>query len=728
MLPDDLASSYSSYKADTSMFTNWLFKSATACGYEMPITASPIEDTSIPVQVSNTQGRLKGKARKLAKESKERQKVQESLPVLRAPSKKYTITTSEIMKQEKFVIGKIELPQTIRKVLQRAIHARNVVQTDQGRSDRSHSNSMDIPCKTPRDPKDTGSSWTETFNSFQALDIEDCLEEDSEVEDVEGSSELNVNTQDTCELEEESLEMKMSMMIFYFFEDLHRIQDFLHGIWKRYKGKTIDLLSATLITNTAFELVRRTVIFYAKGLNTGKNPTQKMDLKEWLQPTPFDDFIYLSTARILMKYDDLCKRDLGYPIPSLPLRAAYISCPEILGTPYMDKKEKEDTLLSQLIIDLGLFESYNRLTKEDEARGPAVYAPSAADALTTGLLNLRDEGKISVTIVLASQIFLDLNEILGESITEAHHDWRRLASKGQRSLDSCLYLPKDTANAYWWDPRDVHTIKKVLEINSRYTDPTMFIRLKECFVESYCPGPDWGRAIDDESTYTTGLVNRLSQESSNTSVLQPTASKNTYCTEQGNLPGVQFSKDLVLTNTYTRFPECCLLGDWPAPDWSKKWLGSIGAVTKASDAETHNQKLIEGVRQLDIRLIRPHSDSKFFYTHNPVYCGMVALRLSTSYNEAGLAHSDFHLVITFMAHLYEECSRNNFIQKSWPAMETLIKIHRKDIFDGNVPKSADEAYNIFSKNFFPLQGLSSRIYEGKDFTGLENAETIKKAS
>lgn len=389
------------------------------------IAASPIENVSTPVPVLNTQPSLKVKARKLAKESRERQNFQESLLVLRAPSNKYIITTAEILKQAKFVTGKIELPQAVRKVLQRAIQARErcanwfesskfgnqssnrghqhfiellqdiLSALDQGRNDRSYPNSTDVPCKTSRKSKDTEPSWTEISNSFRNLDVEDYLEEDSEVENDEERPEPNNDTTATCELEEESLEMKMSMMIFYFFEDLHRIQNFQHKIWKRYKDKTMDLLSATLITNTAFELVRRSeqeilssapklfskkrsydsiaaVIFYANGHNTGKNPAQKMELKEWLLPTPFDDFIYLPTARILMKYDNLCKMEPAHPIPSLPLRAAYISCPEILGTPYMDKKEQEDVLLSQLIIDLDLFDTYNRLTNEDETRGPAL--------------------------------------------------------------------------------------------------------------------------------------------------------------------------------------------------------------------------------------------------------------------------------------------------------------------------------------------------------------------
>ncbi|TGO24075.1 hypothetical protein BPAE_0113g00320 [Botrytis paeoniae] len=283
----------------------------------MLIATSPILDVSTPVPVLNPQSRLKGKARKLAKESREKQDVPEIVPVLRAPSKKYTITTAKILKQAKAIHARQRCAdwfesckfgnQSSNKGHQHFIGLLQDILSalDQGRNDRSHQNSTEVPCKTSRKSHDTESSWTETFNRFQNLEIEDCLEEDSEVENDKDSSEPNADTpdtSDTCELEEEPLEMKMSMMIYYFFEDLHRIQNFLHGIWKRYKDKTLDLLSATLITNTTFELFSLSeqeilsnvpklfskkrsydtiaAVIYANGLNTGKDPTQKMELKE----------------------------------------------------------------------------------------------------------------------------------------------------------------------------------------------------------------------------------------------------------------------------------------------------------------------------------------------------------------------------------------------------------------------------------------------------------------
>lgn len=181
----------------------------------------------------------------------------------------------------------------------------------------------------------------------------------------------------------------MSLMIFHFFKDFHRIQDFLHGIWKRYKNRKLDLGSARLMTNLAFELVRRNeyeilatapklfsmkrsydtiaiVIFYANSFSHIQDPEQTITTNKMLRPTRFDDFIHLSTSRILMKYGFLSKmapESPGYPILSFPLHAGYSSYPEVRGTLNMNKKKGEDALLSQFIIDLYLFDLHNKTIK-----------------------------------------------------------------------------------------------------------------------------------------------------------------------------------------------------------------------------------------------------------------------------------------------------------------------------------------------------------------------------
>lgn len=111
----------------------------------------------------------------------------------------------------------------------------------------------------------------------------------------------------------------MSLMI--FFGDLYRIQDLPHNVWKDHKTGVINLITASWLTNAAIDLVRQNekevggvapsmfsgkrsyetiavVIFYAHLLK-GQDPEATSASN---MPTPFDDSIYLSTAKALMKF------------------------------------------------------------------------------------------------------------------------------------------------------------------------------------------------------------------------------------------------------------------------------------------------------------------------------------------------------------------------------------------------------------------------------------------
>jgi hypothetical protein len=262
------------------------------------------------------------------------------------------------------------------------------------------------------------------------------VEELPDIEEVDILEDNEDNIDSTFKLEEESEAMIISLMIFCFFEDMHRLQDFLHDIWKGYKARKVELMTASLITNAAIDIVRQSeeeilaaapklsskkgsynaiaiVIFRAEAFLQGRDPDAKLSLV----PTPFDDFIYLSTAKTLWKFEYLRKVPsetiIDYPLPSPPLRFGYISRPDLLGNPYMDRKEREDTTLSQLMIDLCLFGKFCNLHAEE---GLWKYPAPAEDELTAGLRKLMKEDTLSVWLVFASRMFLDIQDMLGEDI------------------------------------------------------------------------------------------------------------------------------------------------------------------------------------------------------------------------------------------------------------------------------------------------------------------------
>ena len=128
------------------------------------------------------------------------------------------------------------------------------------------------------------------------------------------------------------------------------------------QGRTCELVVASVINNLAFNFVRRAEeeiisldpkryskprsydalsleVFYAESFSKGEDPEAKFASNESFQITPFDDFIFLPTAPILMKFHRLMELDLGYPQPVPPFRFAYISRPELLELPMTENGE-----------------------------------------------------------------------------------------------------------------------------------------------------------------------------------------------------------------------------------------------------------------------------------------------------------------------------------------------------------------------------------------------------
>ncbi|KAJ8060324.1 hypothetical protein OCU04_010658 [Sclerotinia nivalis] len=115
--------------------------------------------------------------------------------------------------------------------------------------------------------------------------------------------------------------------------------------------------------------------------------------------------------------------------------------------------------------------------------------------------------------------------------------------------------------------------------------------------------------------------------------------------------------------------------------WQEKLMENARAESGIDD-EPCDPQHGENARTLDLRMIRPHKDMDFIFTHNPVYCGMMALRLITATEQAGLTHCCYHTVTTLLAYLYAECRRPKLLDIKWPDMEQMIELHMEDIFSG----------------------------------------------
>lgn len=170
--------------------------------------------------------------------------------------------------------------------------------------------------------------------------------------------------------------------------------------------------------------------------------------------------------------------ELPYPIPYLPLRFSYISRPDLLGTPEMDKKEVDDLTLSRFIIDRQLWNTWR------EAGSKIFTPPPLEDEFSGSLDRLTKEGVLSVALVFEAQVFLDIQKILGDDVKRGHQDLLRTTN----AIDKIMNLK--AVNGAWdvggtgerWHERDVDVVMRI-KMTSMYwildTPTNAFSKLKE---------------------------------------------------------------------------------------------------------------------------------------------------------------------------------------------------------------------------------------------------------
>ena len=83
--------------------------------------------------------------------------------------------------------------------------------------------------------------------------------------------------------------------------------------------------------------------------------------------------------------------------------------------------------------------------------------------------------------------------------------------------------------------------------------------------------------------------------------------------------------------------------------------------TGLEEDEPPSQEHEDNARQLNLRRIRPNNANDFIFSHNPMYCGTVALGLVVDTESAGLILSNYYTVVALVAYLYFEVRRGSLL-------------------------------------------------------------------
>ncbi|KAI0138552.1 hypothetical protein F4776DRAFT_618877 [Hypoxylon sp. NC0597] len=150
-------------------------------------------------------------------------------------------------------------------------------------------------------------------------------------------------------------------------------------------------------------------------ITKGTDPTEGSTV----DVTPFDSFAFLPAARTLIKFIHMGSLSTGiskqWPPPILPLRFNYLQDLQKLDTPEHKKLQRDDEILSQLLLDLQLPDrgkGKRKPTKEME--NIWMRQRLAQDIFLKALQPVWTEGKLSLTAVVTSQIWLDIIDVCSD--------------------------------------------------------------------------------------------------------------------------------------------------------------------------------------------------------------------------------------------------------------------------------------------------------------------------
>jgi len=256
-------------------------------------------------------------------------------------------------------------------------------------------------------------------NRFAALELEDLVESDDETttnQPAPSSETRFVYGVDPGKVIED-LEQEKLFAVYCLFDDLDRLRTFVSNLWQEYKKQKIDLITASVVTNTAFQLAIRTqdeilaaypeYRDYQDVLLTVVKPFMKaqgVDPREG-EVEVDDDIANWIFAPVHSILDSFCEVLVPGRVPLMkrghfgtynPLQDRNAMSPS--------RKNREDLILLMEILPEFCFIAKYQLHL------------LATDELTRGLCNMTLTKEIPVWLAFATTVFLDIHHILREEV------------------------------------------------------------------------------------------------------------------------------------------------------------------------------------------------------------------------------------------------------------------------------------------------------------------------
>jgi hypothetical protein len=451
MLPDFLRSSYLQYKADTNAIASWLATTAKRCGYAPDL----LDQVNNKGQQPSSQ-RLKGKARKQAREAA-KQPTASSQPTAAPKRPTYTIAVKDfiILAQHIASYAKppVSVPGEFVAVLNRAISVRQEhaagLPPDLERpgqkeaSDASHSFFVGVlesvrdilRVRMPSDVvfefvgKPPGSAAAadaaeKLSNKFDHLELYEPSEEWLATQDIPSQPKPQPEPRYEADRPQDDEEAYFAFQL--LLEDLNNFRNFIRRTWVKYQQGALDLIAASISTNTAIDLARRMedelqtlcarhggtekmlhMLYSMHCIHKGTLPTIKERPTDDLNFNMYNvaDSLFLPPLMVIRSFTDMVSsRNIPHYKPGY--YGTYDPSSDRSKMSAREKFLEDKVVLSAVLSDF----CYMCMGTE---------SVPAEDELIRGLRETFKSKKIPIWLAFAAQVFLDIHHVLREDVDRA---------------------------------------------------------------------------------------------------------------------------------------------------------------------------------------------------------------------------------------------------------------------------------------------------------------------
>ncbi|KAI1325579.1 hypothetical protein F5Y16DRAFT_422783 [Xylariaceae sp. FL0255] len=675
---DESISTYRKYKADTKVFTTWLGKTARAAGWEPPTKFTQHLNHGSFSTAANDGPRLKGKARKLAKDAK---KVEE-------PPLIYTVTTNDLVNQIDLATRKcIKMPDTVRYALQFAIEARErcaawfektLTKTEDEIDGHRHfigilrqaldqlSSIVDSiqnkKSKTKeKAPKKADSTSIEDdydqflLDTFKKLQVDNYPSDDGPTRASRPTQTTEPqDTQDSPSFElEVDQELEASFKIFCFFEDNYLLRRHLKKIWRGRHNKSCSLVQAFLITVATIVMVSEAEedAYSAYSTIHPPSPNKYRDLAGFIFEA--DALAKGAKSEFLPEPIKVIKMKIHDEDFFVPMCKTYIPDDENPELP-TETKILEITPFDEFVL-LPMGRTLLRLAQLQPIS--ELFCWPAAPSIRLQYLarpELLEDSRVKRALkheTFICQLFMDM--ALGDRLSDLnkipkledpfYSVMRQLWHSG--TVSTTMVFASQVLSDIHEILGDNHSPLEALKSKSE--------ALQKSF--QFCP-----LNCNKHHIHTKGVA---WSNKENDVILEVHGMAEYY------MKGPPLSYAKAKISAKAQRPMTIMIHN-------RKRL-----------AAEYAAKLKESTEKVGNTLIHANKDPDFFYRANPLHAGWILLDLSAKMEEVGVAIANHYLSAFAVAHLYNAIDGLKIVDLSWPEMERVIKAQANAIFANDIPNT-----------------------------------------